>query len=45
MASLLAAVATGSQPRSSGRDNVGTLRLVEALYESARSGSACRIGS
>ncbi len=45
MASLLAAVATGSQPRSSARDNVGTLRLVEALYESARTGSACRIGS
>jgi predicted dehydrogenase len=45
MASLLAAVATGGQPRSSARDNVGTLRLVEALYESAATGAVSRLGS
>lgn len=40
MASLLAAAAGGPPPRSSGRDNVGTLRVVEALYASIASGQA-----
>jgi predicted dehydrogenase len=34
MASLLQAVATGGSPLTSGRDNLGTLRIVNALYES-----------
>ena len=45
MASLLAAVADGGEPRSSARDNAGTLRLVEALYESARNGSVSRLAN
>lgn len=40
MAGLLAAVATGAPHRSSARDNIGTLRLVDALYESVRTGTA-----
>lgn len=40
MGSVLAAAAGGPEPRSSGRDNLGTLRLVEALYASIASGSA-----
>lgn len=40
MASLLAAAAGGPEPRSSARDNVGTLRLVEALYRSIESGQS-----
>jgi predicted dehydrogenase len=34
MGSVLEAIATGSTPRSDARDNVKTVRLVEALYES-----------
>ena len=34
MASLLAAVSTGTAPRSSARDNVGTLRVIERIYAS-----------
>jgi predicted dehydrogenase len=30
--------ATGAEPLSSGRDNLGTMRLIEAVYESARTG-------
>ncbi|MBO0805295.1 MAG: Gfo/Idh/MocA family oxidoreductase [Nocardiopsaceae bacterium] len=44
VASLLAAVATGGEPRSPARDNVGTLRLVEALYESSRAGTSVGLG-
>lgn len=42
MSSVLGALAEGTTPRSSGRDNLGTLRLVEALYESINTGSAVR---
>jgi len=34
MASLLAAIATGSEPLTNGRDNLETLRIVHALYRS-----------
>jgi predicted dehydrogenase len=44
MASLLAAVATGTPPRTPASDNVGTLRLLEALYESAATGNALKPG-
>jgi predicted dehydrogenase len=40
MASILAAMGTGAPLRSSGRDNLGTLRLTEALYESIATGRA-----
>lgn len=40
MASLLAAVAGGPEPRSSARDNLGTLRLVDALYAAIATGEA-----
>ena len=30
--------ATGAEPLSSGRDNLGTMKLVTAIYESARKG-------
>jgi len=43
MASLLAAVATGSTPRSSARDNIGTLRVVEALYASIETNAVQRL--
>lgn len=42
MASLLASVATGSVPMSSARDNIGTLRLIEAIYTSMETGAAVR---
>jgi len=38
MGSLLEAIATGTEPATSGRDNLNTLRLVEALYASMDSG-------
>jgi predicted dehydrogenase len=38
MASVLAAASGGPPPITSARDNVGTLALVEALYESMRTG-------
>jgi len=44
MGSLLAAAAGAGPARSSGRDNLGTLRLVEALYASIRSGAAVDLG-
>jgi predicted dehydrogenase len=40
MKALLAQVATGVEAASSGRDNLGTLRLVHALYRSVDSGEA-----
>lgn len=45
MGSVLAAVAESSEPRSSARDNVHTLRLVEALYRSADTGESVRLES
>lgn len=33
---------TGTRPLSDGRDNLGTLALVDAIYESARTGAAVR---
>ena len=30
---------TGAEPLSSGRDNLGTLRLIEAIYQSAQTGA------
>jgi predicted dehydrogenase len=38
--SLLAAIATGSEPETSARDNLGTLRIVEALYRSGDTGES-----
>jgi predicted dehydrogenase len=43
MASILGALATGAPLRSSGRDNLGTLRLTEALYESIATGTAVQL--
>jgi predicted dehydrogenase len=43
MASLLRAVATGSTPRSSGRDNIGTLRQIDRIYTSMERGEAVRV--
>jgi len=40
MGSVLATAAGGPPPRSSGRDNLGTLALVEALYASITSGDS-----
>jgi predicted dehydrogenase len=40
MGSVMEAVATGTPPRTSARDNVGTLRLVEAIYASMETGTA-----
>jgi hypothetical protein len=45
MSSVLAAAADGSPLRSSGHDNLGTLILVEALYESINTGAAVRVPS
>jgi hypothetical protein len=36
MASLLKAISTGGVPLTNGRDNLGTLRIVDALYRSGR---------
>lgn len=40
MGSLLRSIATDSEPETSGRDNLGTLALVEALYRSMEAGQA-----
>ena len=40
MASVLRAISTGSTPRSSGRDNIGTLRQIERIYASMETGTA-----
>ncbi|MFI6634121.1 hypothetical protein ACIBI7_35025 [Nonomuraea fuscirosea] len=45
MGSLLAAVAEGGEPETSGADNLGTLRLLDALYQSMDSGESRRPGS
>ncbi len=42
MAGLLAAAATGEPPRTSARDNVGTIRLIEDVYASIEQGVAVR---
>jgi predicted dehydrogenase len=39
MRSLLAWIATGVEPPTSARDNVDTIRLVEALYRSIEFGT------
>jgi predicted dehydrogenase len=41
--SLLRAIEDGGEPESSARDNLGTLRLVEALYRSGETGQVIRI--
>ena len=40
MAELLIALETGSEPPMNGRDNLKTMALIDACYESARSGKA-----
>lgn len=42
--SLLAAIATGGEPETSARDNLGTIALVEALYRSGETGEAVALG-
>lgn len=42
MASLLQAIAEGGEPATSGRDNLGTLRIVHALYRAVETGAAQR---
>ena len=43
MAQLLVALETGDEPEISGRDNLGTMALVEACYQSAREHRAVEI--
>jgi predicted dehydrogenase len=43
LAELLAAVGSGGTPSISGRDNLGTMALLEAAYSSAESGRAIRL--
>ena len=43
MGQLMKAVETGSEPEISGRDNLGTMRLIEAAYRSAAEGRAVAI--
>lgn len=43
MASLLRSIAEGGQPITSGRDNLGTLRIVHALYRAVETGEAQRL--
>lgn len=43
MASVLATAAGGPPPRSSVRDNIGTLRVVEAIYRSIETGRAVEL--
>lgn len=43
IASLLNAAATGGQPETSAEDNLGTLRLVDALYRSMETGESQRL--
>jgi predicted dehydrogenase len=38
--SLLAAIATEGEPETSARDNLGTLRIIEALYRSGETGES-----
>ena len=39
-AALLAAIATAGEPETSARDNLGTLRIIEALYRSGETGES-----
>jgi predicted dehydrogenase len=43
MASLLGAAATGGAPLTNGRDNLATLKLIHALYESGREHRVVRL--
>jgi predicted dehydrogenase len=43
MASLLKAAAAGGTPATNGRDNLATLRIVHALYESGRTHSVIQL--
>lgn len=43
MAGVFEAIAGGVPPRSTARDNIGTLRLVEALYSSIATGATQRL--
>jgi len=43
MASLLKAAAAGGTPATNGRDNLATLRIVHALYESGRTHSVIKL--
>jgi predicted dehydrogenase len=43
MASLLKAAATGNPPATNGRDNLATLRIVHALYESGRTHAVVKL--
>ncbi|TDE33334.1 Gfo/Idh/MocA family oxidoreductase [Nonomuraea mesophila] len=45
MGSLLRAIAEGGEPETSGADNLGTLRLLHALYRSMDTGESVRPGS
>ncbi|MEO3885135.1 Gfo/Idh/MocA family oxidoreductase [Nonomuraea sp. B5E05] len=45
MGSLLRAIAEGGEPETSGADNLGTLRLIHALYRSMDKGESVRPGS
>jgi predicted dehydrogenase len=40
MRSLLAAIANAGEPETSARDNLGTLRVIEALYRSGETGES-----
>jgi predicted dehydrogenase len=40
MRSLLAAIATAGEPETGARDNLGTLRIIEALYRSGETGES-----
>ena len=44
MAELLCALETGSEPATSGRDNLATMALVDACYQSAREHRAVALG-
>lgn len=44
MGSVLDAIATGSAPRSSARDNVKTVQLVDALYRSMDTNQVVQVG-
>jgi predicted dehydrogenase len=43
MGSLLKAIATGGEPFPSARDNLETIRLVNALYKSMDSGESAQV--
>lgn len=43
MGSVMDAIATGSALRASAQDNIGTLKMVEALYKSMDSGSSVEL--